>query len=209
MNVTGTALIKIFPALKPNRAAALAALINEVCPAYGIDTSARLAAFLAQVGHESGCFGCKEENLNYSAQRLAQIFPKYFSAATAAEYGRHPEKIANRVYGGRMGNGPEASGDGYKYRGGGFIQLTGKDTYKSYASFRNADLDIIVGTVRTDDKAALDSACWFFAKRANLLDKCDKGDFIAITKGINGGTIGLAERQKLYAAAKAALAGTA
>ncbi len=206
MNLTGPLLAKIFPALKPDRAAQLAALINEVCPSYGINTPGRLAAFLAQVGHESGCFGCKEENLNYSPQRLTVVFPRYFSAALAAQYGHKPQAIANHIYAGRMGNGDEHSGDGYKYRGGGFIQLTGKSTYQSYAGYRNQDIDMVAAAVRTDDKTALDSACWFFTKHACLLDDCDKGDFISITKKINGGTIGLEEREKLYAAAKAALA---
>jgi len=152
---------------------------------------------LAQCGHESAGFTVLAENLNYSAEGLSKVFPKRFPTAAAAQpYHRQPEKIANKIYCDRMGNGSEASGDGYKYRGSGFIQLTGKDNYSSFAKFINKPLDETVDYCKTLE-GALESACWFWhVNRINVF--ADSGDIVAMTKKINGGVLGLDERKKHY-----------
>jgi len=174
--------------------------IPETAAKFGIDTPLRLAHFLAQCGHESGGFRLTKENLNYSAKGLKGIFSKYFKEAGLAEaYERKPEKIANRVYGGRMGNGPESSGDGSKYCGRGYIQLTGKDNYVAFGKSINEDLTLNPEKVST--QYALLSAAWFFTK--NGLHKIADGgasDAVVtqITKRVNGGTIGLPDRIKHF-----------
>jgi putative chitinase len=161
--------------------------ISEILPEYEINTPQRVAAFLAQCAHESGGFIFLKENLNYKAASLRKVFPKYFpDDATAAAYANKPEKIANRVYASRMGNGDESSGDGWRYCGRGLIQLTGKDNYTFFA----ASLDIPV-------EEAVQSAC-FFWEQNNLNKWADAGDILTLTKRINGGTIGLEDRQKHY-----------
>jgi putative chitinase len=174
--------------------------IPETAAKFGIDTPLRLAHFLAQCGHESGGFRLTKENLNYSAKGLKGIFAKYFKEAGLAEqYERKPEKIANRVYGGRMGNGPESSGDGSKYCGRGYIQLTGKDNYVAFGKSINEDLTLNPEKVSTH--YPLLSAAWFFTK--NGLHKLADGgatDAVVtqITKKVNGGTIGLPDRIKHF-----------
>ena len=172
--------------------------IPEVMEKFKIDTPVKLAHFLAQCGHESGGFKLVNENLNYGAKGLLSIFKKYFPDGTkAALYERKPEKIANLVYGGRMGNGPEASGDGYKFRGRGYIQLTGKDNYKAFDAIVPENLLESPDLVAT--KYPLLSAAWFFHK--NCLGKCtDASDaaVTAVTKCVNGGTIGLPDRLKHF-----------
>ena len=174
--------------------------IPETAAKFGIDTPLRLAHFLAQCGHESGGFRLTKENLNYSAKGLKGIFAKYFKEAGLAEsYERKPEKIANRVYGGRMGNGPESSGDGSKYCGRGYIQLTGKDNYVAFGKSINEDLTLNPEKVSTH--YALLSAAWYFTK--NGLHKIADGgasDAVVtqITKRVNGGTIGLPDRIKHF-----------
>ncbi len=174
--------------------------IPDTAAKFQIDTPLRLAHFLAQCGHESGGFRLTKENLNYSAKGLMGIFKKYFpTEALAKAYERQPAKIANKVYGGRMGNGPESTGDGYKFRGRGYIQLTGKDNYTAFGKAINEDM-----TANPDKVAshyALLSAAWFFNK--NGLHKiADQGSTDAvvtsITKRVNGGTIGLADRIKHF-----------
>ena len=167
---------------------------------FGINSSLRLAHFLAQCGHESGGFRLTQENLNYSAKGLNNIFKKYFpTEASAASYARNPQKIANKVYGNRMGNGDEASGDGYKFRGRGYIQLTGKDNYKAFSTFIGEDCIANPDLIAT--KYPLTSAAFFF-HRNKLWEICDKGSsnevVAAVTKRVNGGTIGLADRQKHF-----------
>jgi putative chitinase len=167
---------------------------------FELNTPLRLAHFLAQAGHESGGFKLVNENLNYGAKGLLGIFKKYFpTEAKALQYERKPEKIANLVYGGRMGNGPEASGEGFKFKGRGYIQLTGKDNYTSFAKAINEDVVANPDLVAT--KYPLASAAWFFHK--NGLHKiADKGATDAVvtevTKRVNGGTIGLADRLKHF-----------
>jgi putative chitinase len=167
---------------------------------FELNTPLRLAHFLAQAGHESGGFKLVNEKLNYGAKGLLGIFKKYFpTEAKALQYERKPEKIANLVYGGRMGNGPEASGEGFKFKGRGYIQLTGKDNYTSFAKAINEDVVANPDLVAT--KYPLASAAWFFHK--NGLHKiADKGATDAVvtevTKRVNGGTIGLADRLKHF-----------
>jgi putative chitinase len=172
--------------------------IPGVINTFKIDTAVKLAHFLAQCGHESGGFRVVNENLNYSAKGLQGIFKKYFPTPVLAEqYQRKPEKIANRVYASRMGNGDEASGEGFKFRGRGYIQLTGKQNYTAFGKAINEDIAANPDLVAT--KYPLLSAAWFFSK--NCLTKCkDASDasVLAVTKCVNGGTIGLADRQKHF-----------
>jgi putative chitinase len=172
-------------------------ILNDLLPRYEITTVNRVAGFLAQCSHESRDFTVLEENLNYSAQGLLGIFKKYFvSADIADEYARKPEKIANRVYANRMGNGDEASGDGWKYRGRGAIQLTGRNNYKLFAMCIGKSIEETVEYCKTK-KGAIESSCWFW--QANGINKaCDAGDIKKMTQIINGGTIGLEERTKNY-----------
>lgn len=173
--------------------------LNTIFEFYEINTPNRIAMFLAQVGHESGGLRHTQENLNYKADRLKQIFPKYFSNVNPADYAGRPDKIANRVYGGRMGNGPEETGDGYRFRGRGLIQLTGRANYTQFAA------DMIDMNLTPDDAAewcgspegAAWSAGWFWNSH-DLNKWADAGDVVKTTKIINGGTIGLADRQELY-----------
>lgn len=177
--------------------------INSLITKYDCNTPIRLAHFLAQCSHESGNFVALRENLNYSAKGLMGIFNKYFpNEAIAKQYERQPEKIANRVYASRMGNGDEASGDGFKFRGRGYIQLTGKVNYKAFGDFVGEDLTINPDLVAT--KYPLASAGFFF-KRNNLWIICDEGvsDEVVtkVTRKVNGGTHGLDDRLskfKLY-----------
>ena len=176
------------------------AQIPGVMESFGVNTPLRLAHFLAQCGHESGGFKATQENLNYSASGLKGIFSKYFKEAGLAEsYQRNPQKIASRVYGGRMGNGPESTGEGYKFRGRGYIQLTGKDNYTAFGKAINEDMTVNPDKVATH--YALLSAAWFFSK--NGLHKMADGgatDAVVtqITKRVNGGTIGLPDRIKHF-----------
>ena len=173
--------------------------LNEVLEFYEINTSQRISMFLAQIGHESGGLRTIKENLNYSAERLKVIFPKYFRGVDTTAYARNPAKIANYVYANRMGNGPVESGDGYRYRGRGLIQLTGKSNYQAFAADMEMDLDEAVVWLDTPEGAAW-SAGWFWDSR-ELNDLADKGDVLRVTKKINGGTIGLADRELHYAEA--------
>jgi putative chitinase len=179
---------------------AVIAQIPETAAKFGINTPLRLAHFLAQCGHESGGFRAVQENLNYSAKGLNGIFRKYFpTEASAAAYARNPAKIAAKVYGSRMGNGAEATGEGYKFRGRGYIQLTGKDNYRAFGSAINEDMTAAPDKVATH--YPLLSAAWFFSK--NGLHKiADEGASDAvvtkITKRVNGGTIGLPDRIKHF-----------
>ena len=169
----------------------------QLLPDYDIDTVPRVAAFLAQTAHESGNYRAIKENLNYKAESLCKVWPRYFpDMATAKAYEKQPERIANRAYGNRMGNGPEESGDGWKYAGKGLIQLTGKDNYTRYAQ----SLEISVEEASehlTTFEGCVQSAAWFWEAN-NLNQWADKGDILTLTKRINGGTIGLDDRIKHY-----------
>lgn len=172
--------------------------IPDTISKFEINTPLRLAHFLAQCAHESGGFKITSENLNYSAEGLKKTFPKYFPETLSESYARKPEKIASRVYGGRMGNGDESTKEGYKFRGRGYIQLTGKNNYIAFGKIIKEDLvsspDLVATTY------PLLSAAWFFSK--NCLKKCDAGETDAIitsvTKCVNGGTIGLDDRIKYF-----------
>lgn len=175
----------------------LCAVLNKVLPKYNINTTKRIAAFLSQCGHESGDFTILKENLNYSADGLMRIFKKYFPTIQSTNsYARNPEKIANKVYANRMGNGPESSGDGYKFRGRGAIQLTGKENYDAFAKSIGKNLDETIAFCETLE-GAIESACWFWTKN-NLNRFVDSDNIVGLSKAINGGTIGLEERIKYY-----------
>ncbi len=180
--------------------------LNETLLKYNITAGPRLWMFLAQCGHESGGFSILRENLNYSAQGLLKIFPRYFNEKTAEQYARVPAKIANRVYGGRMGNGSESSGDGWKYSGRGVIQLTGKDNYVAFSLAHFKDLRAVDNPdMLLDPFVAVASACWYWNSR-KLNVPSDKEDIATATKLINGGLIGLEDRKKEYAHVKKIMA---
>jgi putative chitinase len=169
----------------------------KLLPDYDINTPERVAAFLAQTMHESGGYRALVENLNYKAESLCKVFPKYFpNMDVANQYAHNPEKIANRAYGGRMGNGLEESGDGFRYCGRGLIQLTGKQNYTMFAESIDTPLDQIPEFLGTFE-GAVQSACWFWETN-NLNQFADSGDILTMTKRINGGTLGLEDRQKHY-----------
>ena len=174
--------------------------LNQLLPDYEINTPQRIAAFMAQCAHESGGFRTLKENLNYKAVTLRKIFPKYFPTDELAnEYANKPNKqeaIANKVYANRMGNGDEASGDGFRYCGRGLIQLTGKDNYSWFAASIGITVEEAAEYLQTFEGAA-QSACWFWENN-NLNQWADKGDILTLTKRINGGTIGLEDRKKHY-----------
>jgi putative chitinase len=170
--------------------------LESVIREFDISNPFRLSHFLAQCAHESGNFKHIRENLNYSAEGLVKVFPKYFSKETALWYARKPEAIANIVYGGRMGNGDKNSGDGWKYRGRGFLQLTGKVNYQAFANYI-VDTNIMIDSDLVSTKYPLTSAAWFFETK-KLWKICDEGlhaDVVKkVTYRVNGGYNGLADR---------------
>ena len=171
----------------------------EILPDYDINTPERVAAFLAQCAHESGGFRAIKENLNYRPATLVTLFKKYFDLPTAERYCAMPDKqaaIANKIYANRMGNGPEESGDGYRYCGRGLIQLTGKDNYTRYAQSTEQTVEEASEHLTTFE-GCVQSAAWFWEAN-NLNQYADTGDILTMTKRINGGTIGLEDRKKHY-----------
>jgi putative chitinase len=186
-------------ALKGHVPDSVIAQIPNTAAKFNITNPLRLAHFLAQCGHESGGFKAVSENLNYSAKGLLGTFGKYFNATTAAQYERKPEMIASRVYGSRMGNGDEASKEGFKFRGRGYIQLTGKSNYTNFTKFIGEDCIASPDLVAT--KYPLASAAFFFDSN-KLWSICDLGssdDVVTkVTKRVNGGTIGLPDRIKHF-----------
>ena len=186
-------------ALKGHIPDAVIAQIPETAQKFNITNPLRLAHFLAQCGHESGNFKAVQENLNYSADGLKKIFPKYFPGNLSESYARNPEKIASKVYGGRMGNGDESTKEGFKFRGRGYIQLTGKSNYTAFA--KSIGEDTISNPDLVATKYPLASAAWFFSKNGlnSIADKgADSATVTAVTKRVNGGTIGLADRIKHF-----------
>ena len=171
--------------------------LSQLLPDYEINTPQRIAAFIAQCAHGSGGFIFLTENLNYKAESLLKVFPKYFKdIGTAKAYEKQPEKIANKIYADRMGNGPESSGDGWKYRGRGLIQLTGKTNYTWFAASLEISPEEAAEYTQTFEGAA-QSACWFW--ETNKLNvEADKGDIKTMARKINGGFIGLDDRIKHY-----------
>jgi putative chitinase len=171
--------------------------LDEILPEYGINTPQRVAAFLAQCAHESGNFKFLKENLNYKAESLLKVFPKYFKTIDEARaYEKKPEKIANRIYGNRMGNGDESSGDGFRYCGRGLIQLTGKENYSWFAASLEIPVEEASEYLETFE-GAVQSACWFWETNS-LNVQADAGDIKLMTRKINGGYIGLEDRIKHY-----------
>jgi len=201
MLITAEILRKICHSLFAARAEKIAELINTVCPRYGVDSKDKLEEFLATVCHESGEFSIKNENMNYTTpQRLIDIWPSRFGKGKLdpAGYIRNPEKLANEVYANRMSNGGPSSGDGFRYRGAGFIQITGKESYQRYAKYKNLTVEDAALKVRTEDEYALDSACWEFFIDKGLMDESIDDDFRRITYRINGGVIGWNDRVLYY-----------
>jgi len=182
--------------------------MQEAFPKYDIVTIPRVASFIAQCAHESGGFSMMEENLNYKAATLTKLWPQRYPPGIAEQYAGKPELIANKSYGGRMGNGPEQTGDGWKFRGRGLIQLTGRSNYTACSRAMFGDDTLVENPdILFDPYYAIHSACWFWDKN-KLNQFADSGDFITMTKRINGGTIGLADRQKHYKHAVEVLSGS-
>lgn len=193
-------LIKIFK-LSETRADELVPALAATMEHFDISTLNRRSMFLAQVGHESGKFHYMAENLNYSAKALRAVFGKYFpTQALADQYARKPKLIASRVYANRMGNGNEASQEGWKFRGRGFIQLTGKNNYTAFAKDMGLTIDEAIAYLETLEGAAM-SAGWYWGNN-NLNAICDTGNLTRLTQRINGGQNGAEDREKLYAKAK-------
>lgn len=171
--------------------------LERCLPDYDINTPQRVAAFMAQCAHESGNFRFLKENLNYRAESLVRVWPKYFpNMEIARQYAQKQEMIANRAYANRMGNGDEASGDGWKFCGRGLIQLTGRNNYQAFADSIETDINDIPAYLATFE-GAVQSACWFWENN-NLNKWADQGDILTLTKKINGGTLGLEDRIKHY-----------
>jgi len=171
--------------------------MERCLPDYDINTPQRIAMFVAQCAHESGNFRVLKENLNYRAESLMKVWPRHFpSLDVAKQYAHNQEAIANKAYANRMGNGPEESGDGWRYCGRGLIQLTGKINYQNFAMSIETPVEEVPAYLGTFE-GAVQSACWFWEAN-NLNAPSDNGDVLTVTKKINGGTIGLADRQKHY-----------
>jgi putative chitinase len=171
--------------------------LTSILPEYDIWTPERVAHFMAQTAHESGGYTTLKENLNYRAETLRKVFPKYFPSLSEAEqFAGRPEKIANRVYGNRMNNGDESTGDGYRFCGRGLIQLTGKANYTAFAESIETDVNDIPDYLETFE-GAVQGACWFWEAN-NLNQWADKGDILTLTKRINGGLIGIDDRKARF-----------
>jgi putative chitinase len=171
--------------------------LSKACPDYDINDPHRLAAFLAQCAHESGGFTAIKENLNYKAETLCRVWPRLFpNMDVANQYAHNPEAIANRAYSNRMGNGPETSGDGYKFCGRGLIQLTGRSNYQAFADSIGVDIEELPEFLSTFE-GCVQSACWFWEAN-NLNQWADAGNIERMTKIINGGTLGLDDRTARY-----------
>lgn len=172
--------------------------LSDALPQYQIITVPRVAAFIAQCAHESGGFRLMEENLNYKAATLTKLWPARYPAGIAEQYAGKPQAIANKSYGGRMGNGDESSGDGWKFRGRGILQLTGRSNYTECSKYLFSDNTLVDNPdILFDPYYATHSACWFWNKH-NLNALADAGDIKTMTKKINGGFIGLEDRIKHY-----------
>lgn len=201
--LTYDVLKKICLTLTPERGKAVVGAINDVCPLYGIDSADILHEFLANVIHECHEFRRYEENLNYSAKRLMQVWQFRFPNLAAAEpYAGNPQKLANKVYGKRLGN--TQPNDGWDFRGGGAIHITGRDNYTRFAVYMRQRFGVIktvqewANLIRTDHVNAMHSACWIFAIAKGLIQAAINDDMKTIVKRINGGLIGYAERQHYY-----------
>jgi len=176
-----------------------------VLPEFGITTPKRIAAFIAQCGHESSGFTAIKENLNYRAESLVRVWPRYFNSTNASQYAHKPEMIANRAYANRIGNGNEESGDGFKFCGRGLIQLTGRKNYQLFSDSIGISIDDAPAYLTTFE-GAVKSACWYWHTN-NLNAIADSGDILTLTKRINGGTLGLDDRTARYKLALSVLTG--
>lgn len=205
MTIAGAQLKQIVPNLSLDRSTRIADLINLCAPHYGMYNYDVLHEFIANVAHESGGFRYKEEGLSYSAEAILRTWPSRFKTIDEAKpYARNPQKLANKVYGGRMGN--TGANDGWLYRGAGFIQLTGKDMFLSYQKYVHFDtLHELADALRTDDYWAMDSAMWLFSVEKKLIQLAKDDKFETIVRRINGGIIGLTDRQAYYERAKKVL----
>ena len=170
--------------------------LNKILPDYDITTPARIAAFIAQTAHESGGYTALHENLNYQAASLCRVWPRYFNANNANDYAHQPEKIANRAYANRMGNGDEASGDGWRFCGRGLLQVTGHDNYQAFADSIQTDINEVPAYLQTFE-GAVQSACWFWENN-NLNHWADAGNIEKMTQIINGGQLGIYDRRARY-----------
>lgn len=180
--------------------------LNKFFPLYGIETPDQQAAFIAQIGHESGHLRYVEENLNYSADALRRVFGKYFPTdEDARQYAYQPEKIANKVYANRMGNGRPETGDGWKYRGRGLLQITGKSNYRNMGKSIGIDLVTCPGMLIMPEYAVQSACCWWQSHDLNSLCGTGSEGFKKITKAINGGYNGLTDRAELWERAKKVL----
>lgn len=201
MLITPEQLQEITDTLNSTRCIEMADLLNELCPKYGITDKGVFQMFLANLLQESGEFSHKEENMNYSAQRLTVVWPGRFKTIEqATPYAHNPEKLSNLVYGGRMGN--NLPGDGFEFKGAGFIGITGRELYTKYAKFIGKDIALTADLMRMDDRYALDSACWFFAILRNLIPIALTGNFKEVCRKINGGLTGYETRVKYWERAK-------
>lgn len=206
MDISLEQLKQLLPQNVEKELAEWQSLLNPILNEYEINTPSRVAAFISQTGHESEDYTVLSENLNYGATGLTATFGKYFPGTTSAAYARLPAKIANRVYASRMGNGDEASGDGWKFRGRGILQVTGKDNYHECSQFIFGNDTLIENPdLLLQKQYALRSACWFWTKN-KLNAIADKADVTALTKRVNGGTNGLADRKERFTKALAILA---
>lgn len=200
------------------RATQICGIYNEICPQYGINSVDIFEEFIAQLMHESGEFTIKVENMNYTHDTVIRdTWPTRFNLdgsggkLKASDYVRNPPKLANTVYANRMGNGDFNSGDGWRYRGGGPLQMTGEEAYMAFLKFINAKLNTdmtlkdLTNLVQTDDKMGCHAACWEFAIDKKLIDEAIANDYKGITKSINGGLIGWNDRVFYYERAKSVL----
>ncbi len=203
MELSTSILRAIMPSCSAARATLFLPLLAAAMEEFGISTRLRQAAFLAQAGHESGALGRLVENLNYSAAGLLSTWPSRFTAESAAAYARQPERIANRVYGGRGGNGDEGSGDGWRFRGRGVFQLTFRDNYSRAGQALGLPLEDEPELVATPPVACRTAGRYW--RDQDLNSPADSGDMETVTRRINGGLTGLADRLAYYVRAKAAL----
>lgn len=196
----------IFPVLKDEKCMMLSIAFNDSCKKYGLNKPGIFHEYVATCGEESECFTKFDENLNYSAARLMQVWPTRFKTLEfASKYAKNPQKLANYVYANRNGNGPESSGDGWKNRGGGAIMITGEAMWERYAKYINMPVDRCRDVVRNNLTYAIDSSCWVFAVEKKLIDEAENDDLESITRQVNGALTNFANRKAILLRAKKAL----
>lgn len=206
--LTAAQLQKICTRLNANRALEVSGVLNTVCPQYGIDTPNVFHEFIANLAVECGEFTRFEENLNYSAERLIQVWPQRFSTQNAVDYAHNPKKLAEKVYGGRKDLGNTQPGDGYNFRGGGPIQMTGRYNFTLFTTYYNKrfsttyTIEQMADLLRTNLEIGVHSACWIFAISKKLIDEAASNQMVTIVKRINGGIVGMNERMRYYKVAQ-------